>query len=264
MNRIEMIHEDFDTAVETLVKIADRKEKTAKETTTPSPQNDYEDGKWLESIGFRNTVKAAKAKEFDLGKGKIVNLKTANENEAKAIKEIVERYRQLFPFHKFILYSQVINICEKYNLVFAPSEMYKGDIPAKNITELKKFDFTTYKNTSGKIKPEISSMKPICAQNLSAHGYDSEYFNLFICAPHDEFIVDKNTMQVGKELYHCDSEFNMNPLSFITKLELTPKPKDPIILLPVTAFELGQIGFIVVTKWGIEANDVELQVSIVN
>lgn len=263
MNRIEMIHRDFDTAVETLVKIADEKQKSASQLNEPKPQSDYEDGKFLESIGFVNTVKAIKAKDFDSGKGKIVNVKTASAKESKAIMNIIQKYQTIFPFHKFILYSQVINICEKYNLFLAPVEMYKGDIPSKNIEELKNFDFKTYKS-SGCV-PNIDGNEPICAQALQINKYNTEYIKMYICAPRAEFIVGKNTLCIGKELYndHNASEHSLkHPFKF--KAQLKPAPKDPIVLIPVQAFELGQIGFIVNTKWGLEANDPALQVGINN
>lgn len=268
MNKIELIHRDFDTAVEVLVKIAERKQLSAKQMNEPKPEEDYEDGKFLKSIGFSSTEIAIKADAFDFSKGKIITIKNANEEEAKVIQQLIQKYQKIFPFHKFILYSQVLAICEKYNLYLAPAGLYKGEIPRKNIEELKKFDFKTFENN--KILPSLKTSEPICVQDLNSYEYNSYYSSTqghkpstYICAPLNDFVQRDDVLRIGKELY-IDSDVNHSLKKWVKFESERVAPKDPIILHPVKAFELKQIGFIVITKWGIEANDEALQVGLNN
>jgi hypothetical protein len=266
MDTIKLIHNDFDTAVETLVRISEEKEKNAESLNEPTPEKDYEDGIFLSKLGFLNIDLVKKVSEFETDKRTISHQKTVFINESKIIKDVVTFYQKTFPFYKFILYSQVINICEKYNLYLGHSSLYKGNIPKKNIEEMKNFPFNVYNSSSfERYIPYLHHMpnEPLCNCDLNhyanQYGYNgngnNSSINTYICAPLNSF-DEINIKTVGKELYRKSSdEVSLNPFKFKF---VKPAPKDPIILLPVRVEELKQLGFIIMTKWGVEANDESL------
>jgi len=251
MKTIQQIHNDFDQAAETLVKISNEKQKIADSINEPTPDNDYEDSVLLASLGFSNISLVKKTNEFIKNKQNTVKEKLEYVEESSAINKTVEFYKAKFPFHKFILYSQVINICEKYNLYLAHSSFYKGEIPKKNIQELRDFPFHVYKKNH--LKPSLDPRSGIFDQMLQISYYQDDIVT-YICAPYTEFDT-KNAEIIGKEIFLKNTKDFISPFKFKT---IKPAPKDPIILLPVLAQELNQIGFLVITKWGLEAEDESL------
>ena len=263
MTTIEQIHSDFDTAVENLLSISAKRQRIADSIEIPQEEKDYKDGIWLREIGFGNTNLAKKASEYDNIAGKAISNKEQEMRSSEKIKNLVQKYQSLFPFHKFILYSQVIQICEKYNLYISPSKFYKGNIPKKNLEELKNFPFDVWEKSGSDYSDHLTllSNSPICNQSGSRTRSLNLNKSLYICAPLNEFELEK-TENIGKEIYEKPMR-EINPLKFRLP-EKQKAPKDPIILLPVIATELNEIGFIVVTKWGKEADDINLQVGINN
>lgn len=261
MTTIEQIHSDFDTAVETLIEISDERQRKGDAIEIPQEEKDYQDGVYLKQLGFEKTALAKKVDEFNNLTADVKRKKSSNFKISESIKQVVQFYQDTFPFHKFILYSQVIKICEKYNLYLSPAQFYNGEIPQKNIGEMrnfpfKKWDMTEYDNRRVRLNPQ----KPICEQITASKN--SGLAKMYICAPLNEFDMEGNT-SVGREIYQKGSRDKMGILEF--KLPKREKlPKDPIILLPVKVEPLMEIGFIVVTKWGEEANDPSLQVGINN
>ena len=252
----EKIHEEFDTAAEKLVAISQERERIAESTKIPQEETDYEDGKFLKSMGFSNSVLAKKAAEFETSKNLVTSDKTQNVEIAKKINTVVQKYHTLFPFHKFILYSQVIKICEKYNLYLAPAKFFQGEIPAKNIEEMKNFPWDNLKDQ----KFGLSNSEPVFNQ-INTTKYNS--ISNYICAPLNDFNKERATT-VGREIFEkpqIEKEIGLRTFKYERPIK---QPKDPIILVPVTVSPLDEIGFIVVTKWGIEANDTELQVGLNN
>ncbi len=53
--------------------------------------------------------------------------------------ELIEKYRQNYPFQNFVTESQVKEICIKYGLVMGPTMLFTGDIPERNREEIKRF-----------------------------------------------------------------------------------------------------------------------------
>jgi len=106
---------------------------------------------------------------------------------------------------------------------------------------------------------DLETDSPICVQ-ANKTCYPSSKISNYICAPLSDFSLI-GTSRVGREIF----EESRKDAFKLRKVKL-PKlaPRDPIILMPVKASELNEVGFIVVTKWGIESNDTELQVGINN
>lgn len=260
MKTIEKIHNEFDSAVEVLEKISNEKQEMANSISDNPPDTNDNDGVFLLDLGFSNTTLAKKSLEYRVQKKNNDDKRSSYLHQSKAIKENVDFYKNAFPFHKFILYSQVLQICEKYNLYLGSSSLYKGDIPKKNIEEMKNFPLQKYQSLISQCVPFLSSIEPICSQlgnTFSTRPRGDAGIHPYICAPYSSFET-KNTDTVGKEIFSINKENGLiNPFKFkIPK----PEPKDPIVLLPVTTKQLKQIGFIVVTKWGKEAEDESLVV----
>ena len=253
MTTIEEIHNEFDGAVETLLEISNERQRIAESLEVPKEEKEHLDGLFLKEMGFGKSVLAKKVEEFNSVTSDLKNQKRKGVEISNSINDLVSRYQDIFPHHKFILYSQVIKICEKYNLYLAPAGYYKGDIPSKNIEEMKNFPYD--RATDEKLIPSLSEDKPVCEQifdNSGSFGYGG--VKNYICAPLNEFDMSGNT-QVEREIYGKSRRDNVKMGEFKMIKRPKPMPKDPIILLPVKAKELNELGFIVVTKWGLEASD---------
>lgn len=252
MNTIEKIHNDFDVAIHKLEKIAEDRKKEAESMKEPEKEIFYDDAEFLDNLGFKNVSIVGKNNNYKESLEQTVRNKKSKIETSEVLRENIEFFSNKFPFHKFILYSQVINICEDYNLYLGPVDLYKGNIPKKNIDEIKAFPFEVYKSVYFRRNLFFGSSDPICSQ--SGISSMSDKVSLYICAPYNEF-EHKKTMTTGKEIYHRD--FDLNPLNVKIPKKM---PKDPIVLLPVKAKGLRNPGFIVITKWGKEAEDSRLVV----
>ena len=271
-NTVELIHAEFDTAVDRLVEISNTSIKQSESLKTSERNQVIDDGEFLRSIGFGNVKSAVEAEEFSLNNRKILGEKNELSEKSSKIERTIKIYSQFFPFHKFILYSQVIAILEKYNLYLGPSQLYKGDIPEKNIQEMKEFmkycnelknrDYSSILRSSDStdVFIRLDENKPLCSyENRKASRYTSTSSPVFyICAPKKDFKNDSNIKCIGKEIYK--SEYSIPSISEAAAIiQSRQQVKDPIILTPVTT-KFEQPGFIISTKWGAEANDPRLTV----
>lgn len=267
---VELIHEDFDVAVENLIAISEGIRQKNESIQLPEKDQDFETGVFLTSLGFTNTPKAKSVEVLRETENQLKNQKFRNEKICSSINSVVSRYQATFPFHKFILLSQVLKICEKYNLYLSPAPFFKGEIPDKNIQELKNFPYEKYLTYD--IFVSATSTKPISYQSMNDNfRFSSQFRNVaynekgkdyisyitsYICAPKEDFDL-KNKNIIGREIYE-DEEIGK---SFFSIPKPEKAPKDPIILFPVCVRELpNECGFIVVTKWGLEAEDSRLVV----
>ncbi len=243
---VEEIHSSVDSAVDRL-KVISTNYLMRSEETTDEVYSDKMDN--LKKLGFKNVRDVIEYEGKQSIYSDVIKHKNLLKDKANSISEDVSFYSEIYPFHKFIYYSQLIPICEKYNLVLGSVEFYKGEIPNKNSEEIIAFD---YKKCNKRIS--LNNNKPLFLQsNNNGYLYKD---NLYICAPKTDFI--KGLTQVGVEVFK--GEYTKISL----KSYLTPMPKDPIVLLPVFTKLLKQIGFIVISKWGLEADDVELMVGLNN
>ena len=242
---IQQIHNEFDNAVDVLNDIS----KSFIEESNgfkPIENTNEELGRFLYRIGFQNVDLAKQYKDTNAKNNKILSAKEKLTKKAKHINEAIEYAAKLFPGKKLILYTQVIQILEKYNLTLGPAHLYTGDIPKKNIQEVNEFD--NYVTTNG-ISCVSSPSEPLCANKLTYSGYDPSYY---ICAPDQDFL-QKDAHRVKRELFHNP---NLNKLSWNEAMKRIKarKVEDPIILMLVKT-KLNQPGFIVVSKWGLEADE---------
>lgn len=263
-NIVKQIHNEFDTAVEKLFIYAEKSAEESKKIKVKEQQKDFKKKAILmKDLGFNN---AKEVKEFEKEESKTENIRSKKENLSNLSKNLIKeinKYKIKFPGYKIITYSQVMKICEKYNLYMGKSDLYTGEIPDKNLEDIVKFD---------KIKNKISDKYafldqnpyPLCEiQNLIekdeykfTHKYNVNYGygtpNIFtelsyhICAPANDFET-KNCVKVGNEIFKS----NMKNKFKLKKIEL----KDPIVLFPIPLKSLKEIGFLIITAWGDEAKD---------
>lgn len=189
-------------------------------------------------------------------KQKFQNL-SQNKKEVKALVDELQEIHVKYPY-KIIHYSQMINLLEKYNLYVGPTEQYKEHLPPSNAQEVSNFV------NGPKVIERWGMTKgiPLCAQMFREHEQyrhygKSEDQRLYICAPINYFNI-KDLAKVGRELY-VESDF---PEFKMLETPNMPVPPDPIVLAPIAMrSELGKRlrPFFIVSAWGPEAKDAEVQ-----
>jgi hypothetical protein len=159
---------------------------------------------------------------------------------------IVLKYKEKYPQYKFIFKDQIISICTKYGLIFGPAKNYKGFIPVKNIEDIAKFKVedediwytrnSTLENWGTQNLKRLNNkddFKFNSEYNFYWRTYNNEAFHkvpFYIAAPFKDMELERNQVVKGNE---------------IVNIALP----DPIVLHWV------KDGFLVVTKWGLEAED---------
>lgn len=229
---IEKIHADFDSSTERLLSEADRIINNNKDT---------EKGHRLKNIGFTSSKSAVEANVLE--KKKI---------ESEVLAAQIKYFQQWYPFNKFITKKEVESICKKYGLVFGDVEYFIGDVPEKNLFEIESF----------KLRQE-DHIKYACGyyKHLSHYGMypcdkedvGSRYGCIMYSKGGGRFFMSVNEGE--KDYYEkptfkiCASikDFNTKYMTVSDgyKLEID----DPIVLQPV------QGGYLIVSKWGLEASD---------
>lgn len=115
---IQEIHDSFDNAQDELLRQATR----IINLHTPKDNN-----------------KAERLKKLGFTQSEIVVKRAKNEKllvESKKDADLVNYYKTNYPFLKFLKEEQLDQICNKYNLIYAPVEKYTKDVPEKNVTEI--------------------------------------------------------------------------------------------------------------------------------
>jgi hypothetical protein len=213
---VEKIHKAFDEAQEFLLQEA---EKFEEKKAVSDKEVEYL--RSMKKLGF---VNADKVNEIETRRDEIA--------KSKKLTELVLYYKRIYPLLKFLTVRQLEDICEKYNLIYAPVEHYTGVVPEKNLKEImsaqKLHDDDAPKNqvvTSrgrGRVRTE-TTMKE----------------GLFIAAPESDFNLEGLTK-------------DKKGLKGYFKQIIEEKPDDPIVFRYVFG------GIQVLSKWGPEAADPEL------
>lgn len=118
------IHEAFDTAQDRLLEQAN---SVLGKATEYQVNKLIDISKRLESIGFSNAAEVKKAKP-------VVEKTNISKDQAKTI----AYYKQTYPFLKFLTETELDRICDKYGLIYAPSQSYIGSVPEKNLADIEK------------------------------------------------------------------------------------------------------------------------------
>lgn len=229
---IAQIHDEFDSSTERLLNEA---------KNILSQNNDVSKGERLIKLGFVNAAKASEA-------AAIKKQKEISEKTAKSI----EYFKQNYPFQKFITEEEVEKICKKFGLVIGRSTYYIGEIPEKNILEMERFKLkdedskridyhwmTWLNGTATRCDKNTSNSRygylysrgwgTFCfiSDETQTHHFEKDEYK--ICAPIKDFQKDSMRIEKGYKL-----ELNL---------------PDPVVLQPV------KDGYLIVTKWGLEAED---------
>jgi hypothetical protein len=241
MEVIAEIHAEFDSATD----------KLFKEAQEILSRNDIDnEGLTLRQLGFNKTHKAMQT-ELAIGE------KAKGKNLADNIAYFKERY----PNYKYVTDSVVKRICEKYGLVFGDVQHYIGEVPAKNVKEMASF-----------------SLMEDDGIHITHRYYE------YIEKQHCLYATDKKTELFGymadddlgfwgyayvktdtsipfhyktPSLKICASvkDFDMKNMKIDDGYKLNLNLPDPVVLQPV-----ARGGYLVISKWGLEANDQELVV----
>jgi len=240
---IAEIHQSFDTASEKLLNDARK---------ILAGSYDIEKGERLKSIGFTQAKKAVEASN-------IVSEKQKNQELAK----LIEYYQMYYPNNKFITEGKTKEICQKYGLLCAKTEYYTGDVPEKNLSEIEKFKLREddmIKNECGWVdwasgRYKLNKNKP--TDVYSEYGYimnpDMPSFwstsaTLVKVKEDVKFVYTKMSLKICASL----KDFNTKNMNIEDGYKLELNLPDPIVLQPVNG------GYLVVSKWGLEAEDGDL------
>ena len=209
---VEQIHSEFNNASDNAI-------IEAKKILNSIPKTS-EDIETLGKIGFTN------AKSVLLNRHARQSRSNA-ESEAKAILY----WQQNLPTHKFIMEKQIIEICEKYGLVWGSISRYIGDIPAKNIKEINNF------HLNNPVKKEDRRI-------ISFENYDPENIwmaTTFLLSFPPKEDADYKICAPVKDMQMYNSHIDDKTKQVVDD--------DPIVLYPV------KDGYIIVSAWGGESND---------
>ncbi len=234
------IHHAFETAGDTILAEAQSILRECENKT-------IDKGKRLLSLGFKQS------KEAVIYSGII-----SKEADAKMISDLVIRYKTKYPNNKFITEKQVKAICDKWNLVCAPTDRFKGFVPEIKLKEIEKFVVrhddkremvcTNLKYRYSSIQEDEKKIMNKKYRNgifpIPKHGeidgvtiasYDLvDNQNLLICAPKRD--MDLKGLQKLGAIF---ASFNV----------ITIPVPDPVVLQPVIN------GYLIVCAWGDEATD---------
>jgi len=230
---IAEIHNEFDSAGERLLKEA--KEILSKNVDTDKAER-------LKKIGFTSMKDVVEVSIRE--KEKAASLELAN---------LIEYYQTWYPNNKFITEVIVKNICEKYGLYFSDVSNYIGDVPLKNITEIENFvlrhdDMTVITNYS-RWRDRVMMRSTSSMLNARFSGVYTPPTN-----ENDPMPITIEELGRAKEPFKIcapESDFDMRYLRK-NDYKLEFHIPDPIVLQPVKG------GYLIVSKWGLEANDSSL------
>ena len=166
-------------------------------------------------------------------------------NDFKRMAETVKHYQEKYPLYKFIAPEQVKSVCKKYNLYCGNVGMYIGDIPDKNIREILKF----------KLKEEDAPSKETGWVHSSNNQTNFDEILLAEgkwCEKKEEVFLDREKQMsicAPKEMFDMSNSWDNSAIGVKDGFMLV---LDPIVLQPVKG------GYLVVSKWGLEAGDAEV------
>lgn len=265
---IKNIHNDFDSAQDRLLSQA----KTLLESIHISDIGKQEQiADRLSRIGFENVpvVKQISSLKKEREEKGMQLVKT------KEDAELIEYYKQNYPFLKFLTEHELDKICKKYNLVYAPVKNYIESVPEKNLAEIegaqelnymdapKNKYFVTITKWHSSCPSQIRNILgnefeyPIgfgisddeCLRIAKKRGYKGDY-NGYVYSGSRAHItkIDKSGLFICAPQHH----FNTNGLKKkgLGFFDFTvTKINDPIV------FRYVRGGIQVLSKWGLEASD---------
>jgi hypothetical protein len=193
--------------------------------------------------------------------------------------EFARKYRKKYPYLKFITDLQVNDICHRYNLTTKKPSEYTGSIPdgklseiEQGIVEIEISDLldNTFEYTIGDTPEEREKRIREMKMKLNPATFDSELMMYEMYESYKVFfesqkpLSEKDVIEKIKET-RCLSDFHQKEIKKVikkidrSKLVIVErqsilKIKNAVVLQPVKG------GYLIISKWGLEANDPELTV----
>lgn len=272
---IAEIHNEFDMAEDKLLKQANDLLKSLKIT----PESEIEAvADRLGKIGFSNTPTVKKAislkEQREIEKSKIV--------KTKEVAELINYYKQNYPFQKYITQEELDRICDKYVLTYAPIRNYIQDVPEKNLKEIEqakelingdaiaysvyisvvKFRDNCPKEVRDLLKKKLlvehseyfstseSNINHFLTSFLNSMGYNKSIDSWGWFDKFEVELANKSSLFIAAPASH----FNLEGLKKEGKHGYLSTTKSIIKNDPIV-FRYVRGGIQVITKWGLEASD---------
>lgn len=234
---VEVIHDEFFSAGEELGKESEALLEKCKEIL----QNDNED---------------ILLKVSDLGFIQAKNIKGKADaiiNRRKAQQHLIylSEYERVYPFNRFITKDAVEAICKKYNLYVCDAEKFIGEIPVKNQMDIAKFQVYEEDVPTALLPGWRNGLGGFISSGAWTLSWGEDEPTIKV----PELVEHKAGL--GNQRAGCSleviaplKEINTKGMQIRDRRVMT---KDPIVLQPVKG------GYLIITAWGAEANDVEVQ-----
>lgn len=227
---IEKIHNEFETEVDRI--LAEAKISVPE---IPIDENLLSRANRLRALGFHSAKEIQDVRDWEKK-----NRDNRWQNEQKRhLVDAVNYFSEKYPNYKFITGDRVLAICQKYSLYKGPVRSYKGHVPESNlkVMELFKVEEADMAHEEVGSVPDLNLSRGMTGGMAWRRIYGPA--GLQICAPLSEF---DEKLQVDEK-----------KRTLTQRIEIP----DPIVLQPVQYF--GSTYYLVVTAWGIEAEDNELK-----
>jgi hypothetical protein len=301
---VKQIHSAFDSASESLIDganaflinydeklkvIADKRREAIYNANAGlgeafySVAHQMERAKLLRSLGFTGTSEVTELTRPENQRAKLISEAVKlEEKEKRKYGEMIDSlesqkrefeqavyYKEKYPFLKFITDKQLDRLCKKYSLVYAPVGNYTGNVPDKNLEEIKnaRIDEKDFMGVTFTVKMSDKEMRKKVVISEERFKIERVRFSPFselakeagFKYPYLDYYTrktfTKDDSKQGLFIAAGKSQFNLNGLK---KLKPTAYVPDPIV------FRFVKGGVLVISKWGDEANDPELVVAELN
>jgi hypothetical protein len=269
---VKEIHSAFDREADTLLVIPKK--------NFPKREAIEEKAERLKNLGFIRSSEVERLERFD----RDLEAQVKQYEEQRTAHEFAQKYRTKYPGLKFITQEQLDEICWKYDLVTKDISEYTGEVPEQKLFEIEYrldeieeadihvndflysldvFDEEKFSRLVEESRDRIScyvlaSIKSTTTYHCRSRGKnqlsDPEIIEAFKNqgVPEKDIILSKvrikESSNYGLRISAPESMFRKEP----------SKGLDPIVLQPVNG------GYLVIAKWGEEANDPELVVPELN
>lgn len=297
---IEMIHNEFDTAPERILKQAMEIINKESENKSELKSTIVEKALRLKSLGFeKNGLVHNLGKTEEKIRQSDISISMNSDLAHK-----VSYYSKTYPFLKFLPESELDRICDKYGLVYAPVKHYKMPVPDKNLREIenaqplkpadKQKNLVTYKFSPnwGQNFSEFNKLVKLFGGDtftedelveihekhfgkVGGHRLSDTFWYYGYLASRGEIknpviteafladAVETTYDRSGLFIAAPKEHFDLTGLTFDEKKGYFHAKTVRIIKDPIV-FRYVKGGIQVLTKWGLEAEDPALQVEILN
>jgi hypothetical protein len=277
---VKQIHNAFDREADTLLVMP--------EDNFPKKEALKEKAERLKKLGFDRCIEINRFERFD--RDREVQLKLLEEQ--RIANEFAQKYKTKYPDLKFIVQKQLDEICRKYSLSAKFVSEYVGDVPEQKLFEME-YWLDEIEDTDIPDDAFTYTLKVYDKdRDLKRERDDEEYYkrlkerespNFYIYHPRDystcyyhsckgkKYLSESEIIKAFKNKGIPEEDILMSNIQTGKKSNsglviaapdsMFRKPQkglDPIVLQPVIG------GYLVIAKWGDEANDPELVVPELN